>query len=317
MAADLTCVANALGIDLPERYCEFVKRLAESPRVAAALGDAVSTDADVVIELNKNLWFAVPIAGLSEWPDNYFVIGEDRCGNYYAVDAADPEEAVLFYDHDSDEVLRIANSLDDFANRRIQGESLDKLVIHSGYQSRQDKARHNPHSPTLVTFSDDAPTWSQDWFAFVETFVSIASREQPESELIAALNREFGSRPVCWVGKLTELDLSEYKSASIDMPSCEHITGTAYDGVGSLSVSLRTEEEDYDHAQSITPEIRTPIASWRVASIGDTIRFQMMIAPGHADEIGCIRIHPRTGNRPQWVTIIDCGVHLVEVLPSS
>jgi hypothetical protein len=36
----------------------------------------------------------------SSWPAVLFVIGDDQCGNYYAIDTASEGGAVLFYDHD-------------------------------------------------------------------------------------------------------------------------------------------------------------------------------------------------------------------------
>ena len=38
--------------------------------------------------------------GDGPWPDQYFVIGDDQSGNYWAIDVTSPGEAVFFYDHD-------------------------------------------------------------------------------------------------------------------------------------------------------------------------------------------------------------------------
>ena len=312
MAIDPESIADALGIDLPEGYCEFVTRLDDHRDLAEALGHSVSTDVDLVINLNERIATSAPIAGLTQWPDDYFVIGEDGCGNYYAVNAVD--DTILFYDHESDVILRVASSLDDFANRVRIGESLDEVIVHSGYEARQKKAQQSPSNATLASFSADDPAWSQDWFEFVAAFMAIVSREDAEDQLISALNHEFGSRPACWVGKLTGIEFGEYKGAKIEMPECEHITSSKYVGLGTLSVDLRTEVEKNDHAQIISPEIRTTIDAWRSASVGDTIRFQMMIAPGHANKIACIKIRPSMGGRAPWVTVQSCGAHLVEVI---
>lgn len=315
MAIDPESIADALGIDLPEDYCEFVTRLDNHRDLAELLGSSISTNGDLIITLNERLSTSAPIAGLTQWPDDYFVIGEDGCGNYYALNTDD--DTILFYDHESDVILRVANSLDDFANRQRIGESLDEVILHSGYEAQRKKARQNPRKPSQISFSADAPAWSQDWFEFVAAFMAIASCEDAEDKLVSALNREFGSRPVCWVGKLTDIELGEYKRVKIEMPAYEHITGSSYHGLGTLCVALRTNVEDYDHVERITPEIRTSVDSWRSASIGDTVRFQMMIAPGHANKIACIKILPSTGSSGAWVTIRTCGAHLVEVIRNT
>lgn len=314
MAATIDYIADALGIDLPELYSEFLVSLMQSKKVQSVLGDAVVTSPERVVELNTNLWCGGPIAGLDEWPEDYLVIGEDGCGDYFLIDGGDSNEPVLFYDHEADVIYRIADSLNDFANRMINGDSLDDIVLHSGYETRRQKALVGPAEPTQIIFGDDAPAWSQDWMEFVRTFLGIATYAQTESELTLALNREFGSRPVCWVGQLTKVDLGKYKSASIEMPACDHIRGAkSCSGIGSLSVGLRTEEEDYDHV--LHPcEIRTSVRSWQAASVGDTIRFLMMIAPGQGDQIPCIRVRSGTRSRRPWITINDCGAHLLEVV---
>ena len=312
MAIDPEYIADALGIELRQYYCEFVNKLDNYPEVAAVLNDSISTDSNLIINLNQRLATAAPIAGISQWPDDYFVIGEDGCGNYYVLN--EDNDTVLFYDHESDAIVQVANSLDDFANRRRIGEPLDEVVVHSGYKARQKKARQNPRKASQVSFSADDPGWSQDWLEFVAAFMEIASREATEDELVSALNHEFGRRPVCWVGKVTDIQLGRRSRVTIEMPACEHITGSSYGELGTLSVALRTDVEDYDHVQILTPEIRTTVDAWRSASIGDTIRFQMMIAPGHANRIACIQIRPSTRSSGQWVTIRSCGAHLVEVI---
>ncbi len=309
MKINLQHISDSLAMELPEHYCEFARRLAKSKRVREALRDIVSTDANYVIEINERLWFAGSLAGLKQWPDDYFVIGEDGCGNYYIVNADEDDQSVLFYDHDVDIIYRRAESLNDFAARILDEVPLDEEVVHSGYGTRKKKARRNLRRPTVIEFGDDDPAWAQDWNEFVKAFVKIASRGQSESELTEALSQEFGSKPVCWDGTLTELDLREYKSASMEMPSSDRVKGAdAFSDISSLILDLRTEEEDYDHVETVSPHILTTLASWRSASVGDTIRFQMMFAPLS------ICVETILKDRPPMFSINTCGAHLLEVV---
>ena len=57
-----------------------------------------------------------------DWPEEYFVIGESGCGDYYAIDADDDHSSVYLWDHEvgdfSDE--QEIPSLVEFAGRVLQ-----------------------------------------------------------------------------------------------------------------------------------------------------------------------------------------------------
>ncbi|MHC4875307.1 MAG: SMI1/KNR4 family protein [Planctomycetota bacterium] len=316
---DLDYVAEALGVELPEEYIDFAQSLAESGVEPPILNGMLETDAEQIISLNERLWFAIPLAGLNQWPADYLVIGDDGCGNYFIADDSQDTVPVLFYDHEADSISRCADSLEDFATRIRHGHPLDDSVVHSGCQARKQKAREASRGPTKVELADDAPPWATDWNDFAEVFLDIVSKRLSPQKQTVALNREFGGKPVCWVGTLTDLCLGEYKSATIQMPNCpsfqRHDDGLS--SVSVISVGLRTEEEDYEHVETLSPEIRTTLAAWKEASVGDRIRFQLMFSPGYEDRIACIDVKSLSSSRRSFASIKTCGAHLLEVVHDS
>ena len=45
------------------------------------------------------------------WPDYWFVIGDDQCGNYWAIDTRPGRESICFYDHDFGTYKRVARDI--------------------------------------------------------------------------------------------------------------------------------------------------------------------------------------------------------------
>ncbi len=54
------------------------------------------------------------------WPEQYFVIGDDQCGNYWVIDVSSPDEQVLFYDHDIGKFNVEHESIQAFADHLVQ-----------------------------------------------------------------------------------------------------------------------------------------------------------------------------------------------------
>jgi len=48
------------------------------------------------------------------WPEHFFIIGDDQCGNYWCVDL-DGAPGVWFYDHDTGDFEPVALSIEEFA----------------------------------------------------------------------------------------------------------------------------------------------------------------------------------------------------------
>jgi hypothetical protein len=50
------------------------------------------------------------------WPDRYFVIGNNECGDYWALDLSEPSTRVYFYDHERGIFAMQSDSVQDFAD---------------------------------------------------------------------------------------------------------------------------------------------------------------------------------------------------------
>ena len=62
--------------------------------------------------------------GDGPWPNHFFVIGDDQCGNYYAVEAREGGGQVFFYDHDLGTFALAHETLEAFGQHLIR-ETLD------------------------------------------------------------------------------------------------------------------------------------------------------------------------------------------------
>ena len=129
-AADIDAVEAALAVMLPGHYRGFLLAYPQ-PLLdnKLDLGWVQEAPADRqlynnparLIELNRDVRLpGTPWVGEAgdPWPDNYFVIGDDQCGNYWCVDLFTPDPGVWFYDHDLGAFERQHDSLGEF------GESL-------------------------------------------------------------------------------------------------------------------------------------------------------------------------------------------------
>jgi hypothetical protein len=124
---DLTELERVFGLALPEPYRQFllnypVKLLEtkldlgwtkESP------GDRqLRNDVSGLAQLNRCV--RLPNTPWTEddgpWPEFFFVIGDDQCGNYWAVDTRHQDAAVYFYDHELGKFEKQHDSLEKFAD---------------------------------------------------------------------------------------------------------------------------------------------------------------------------------------------------------
>jgi hypothetical protein len=54
------------------------------------------------------------------WPEQYFVIGDDQCGNYWVIDLDSPHREVLFYDHDVGKFEIVHATVKEFADHLVR-----------------------------------------------------------------------------------------------------------------------------------------------------------------------------------------------------
>ena len=54
------------------------------------------------------------------WPERYFVVGDDQCGNYWVVDLTSAGREVLFYDHDFGKFQVVYKTVEAFAKDLVR-----------------------------------------------------------------------------------------------------------------------------------------------------------------------------------------------------
>jgi hypothetical protein len=54
------------------------------------------------------------------WPERYFVIGDDQCGNYWVIDLKLTGQEVLFYDHDVGKFEVVHKTVEAFAKELVR-----------------------------------------------------------------------------------------------------------------------------------------------------------------------------------------------------
>jgi SMI1 / KNR4 family (SUKH-1) len=125
--ADVAALEGSLGVVLPDHYRRFLLNYPQ-PLIDTKLdlGWAQEAPADRqlansgprLIALNRDVRLpGTPWVGEAgePWPDNYFVIGDDQCGNYWCVDLRTADPGVWFYNHEVADFERQHGSLPEFA----------------------------------------------------------------------------------------------------------------------------------------------------------------------------------------------------------
>ncbi|NOY41000.1 MAG: SMI1/KNR4 family protein [Planctomycetes bacterium] len=118
--ADFALIQSELDLELPDFYWEFVH---DYPKALHAPGcHAWQVElldlAHRIITLNQQIRSFQTI----DWEEEYFIIGESGCGDYYAIDIDDNESPVYFWNHDIGDFddREEIDSLDHFAEHIIQ-----------------------------------------------------------------------------------------------------------------------------------------------------------------------------------------------------
>lgn len=130
-AAEFLQLAREFQIKLPVRYLEFMQHfpaeLDTTKRWVGDQGEAVSelhflNSLDSLQELNRRIrtegveW---SIQGES-WPARFLAIGEDGCGNCFAIDTTSETDSVYFFDHAEGTMDPFASNLQEFAALLIE-----------------------------------------------------------------------------------------------------------------------------------------------------------------------------------------------------
>jgi hypothetical protein len=300
---ELDALEDSLGIVLPASYAKMIRRLARKP-LRGILAELVCTDAETLASLNEYVAGFPSVAGLLEWPDDLFVIGEDGVGNYYSIRHDEEKSPVYFFDHEKDEIQQCAESLDDFCKRIETLAPFDAKVLH---RSPKRRAQATTRAAVMPDFKSQ-PKWTTDWAEFVKHFARTMRKDPNASSTVKRLNATFGSRAVRWTGRVVKIKFGKYPSVAVDMPSTPEKEPSP--DLHYLTFGLRlARSAGVSISEAGTPQVQTTRDAWRDVRPGDLIQFLMMIAPGHGGEISCIFAWD-TGR----FSVQDCGGHLLKVL---
>jgi hypothetical protein len=319
---DLDRVETELGYDLPLAYRDFIAAFRKRPRpkrktlISGLLDSWIIRSAARAIKVNEQMGTLRSIAGLKRWPSKFFVFGEDGCGNYHAIDVRRRNPAVLFYDHDSDEIQQLADSLDDFVRVTEAGTDFQTKVLHSGdAAARKTQSRRTPRPlPKQIKVGPNALLWQTSWPAFVEECMKIFASTDDEAKRTVQFNRTFGGKPACWEATVEWLDLGDYPYAHLNLPAIRK-------KLGSLRLNFRFLPVGFELADSYeatdgNPKIFTDRAAWKDVEIDGTIRITVMFASGYKDEISCVDLGSQDRG-VQQVAIHVCGGHPDAILSGA
>jgi hypothetical protein len=300
---ELDTLEDSLGIVLPASYARMIRRLGRKP-LRGILAELVCTDAEALASLNEHVAGFTRVAGLLDWPDDLFVIGEDGVGNYYSIRHDEENSPVYFFDHEKDEIQQCAESLDDFCKRIETLAPFDAKVLH---RSPKRRVRAAIRASAMPDFKSQ-PKWTTDWTEFVQVFARIIGKDPGASSTVKRLNKTFGSRAVRWTGRVVKIKFGKYPSVAVDMPATP--AKPPLPTLHYLTFGLRlAESAGLSMSEAGTPQVQTTRDAWRDVRPGDLIQFLMMMAPGHGGEISCIYAWDPTN-----FSVQDCGGHLIELI---
>lgn len=124
-------VSREFGVALPASYVAFMQNypseLETTKLNLSGCQEAISEryflkSPERIAEINR----IVRTPGVSwlrdgsGWPNCFFVIGDDDCGNYFAIDTEADTGGVHFYDHEVAAIALRADSLRAFADQMIE-----------------------------------------------------------------------------------------------------------------------------------------------------------------------------------------------------
>lgn len=133
---DIHMIHSELLVQLPKDY---VDRMLNYPLAGTDNeGWELCDDAEIIVKHNKELrrlgFFDIP------WPDHFFVIGSDGCGNFYFLNLKESDCRVYFANHENrfdpenlEELEESYPSIDSFIS------FLSEIATESGQQNKPSK----------------------------------------------------------------------------------------------------------------------------------------------------------------------------------
>jgi len=114
---DIATIEFALGFTLPKPYVDVVTNYPHALADTEAPDFGLFDDPTLVIDANRIVrddgYFG------EQWPDQYVIIGENGCGDYYVVTKTANQFSVGFADHEAMECNPFASDLEDFVAKLI------------------------------------------------------------------------------------------------------------------------------------------------------------------------------------------------------
>ena len=105
---ELDQIETTFGIRLPSGYRTL---MASGVFTMDEIDNYILNDVGSVIGINKELRTG---EFSREWKPQWFIIGNDDCGNIYFIDVIEESSIVYLWDHETHQVEHFANSLDAF-----------------------------------------------------------------------------------------------------------------------------------------------------------------------------------------------------------
>ncbi|GAA5511156.1 SMI1/KNR4 family protein [Novipirellula caenicola] len=114
---DIATIESALGFFLPKSYVDVVTNYPAELANTEAPDFGLFDDPTLIIDANRT----VRTDGYcgEPWPDQYVIIGENGCGDYYVVTKNATQFSVGFADHEAMECNPFASNLDEFVAKLI------------------------------------------------------------------------------------------------------------------------------------------------------------------------------------------------------
>jgi hypothetical protein len=131
---ELATVETRLGVRLPRAYHECMSLADSLPPVD---WDVFITDATVLIEANEEVR-REGFFGQQNWPDHYFVVGNDGAGSFYYLDLHEEGEPHVFK---ADKAGSIKSSLDWYRDDRLR---VCFIAWMESYRNMLEEAKRRP-----------------------------------------------------------------------------------------------------------------------------------------------------------------------------
>lgn len=124
-------VRNVLQLRIPKAYAQFIRNYPSrllnikrdmSWRQESPASREIVMDPWNIVQLN----YGVRLPGTpwtiedGPWPEQFFVIGDNQCGDYWVLDVTEPGTTVYFYDHDLGTFEKNHETIEEFAEWLIQ-----------------------------------------------------------------------------------------------------------------------------------------------------------------------------------------------------